>query len=303
MSMKCSICGKKFGFLEGKIALADGMMCSSCWEIAGLGNSSQATYEAMHRTVHEMRVLREKVGTNPNEKVNLKSDRTKINPNQQKLLWEEFYKGFLSWTPRQRNKALQNLAYFGKPEEVFEVCIYSSSNPAFLNKFIKNALAEGVRFTPHQVVSMIPSVNRDVLTKMADTTTGKFTNVQLEKLYSKIGYADFYRIASKHGVHFAQETPQKQTHTKTFVDEEDFVEEDDFEPRAVPPKPHGHDGHCDGDCANCPPHYGYRYGRWYYGHDHIEGCEFGGNRGGATWEIQKRRLEEQDRREQMNRRR
>ena len=25
-----------------------------------------------------------------------------------------------------------------------------------------------------------------------------------------------------------------------------------------------HDGHCDGDCANCPDHYGYRYGRWYY---------------------------------------
>ena len=23
-----------------------------------------------------------------------------------------------------------------------------------------------------------------------------------------------------------------------------------------------HNGHCDGDCANCPPHYGYRYGRW-----------------------------------------
>lgn len=33
------------------------------------------------------------------------------------------------------------------------------------------------------------------------------------------------------------------------------------------------------DCANCPPYYGYRYGRWYYGHDHIEGCEFGGNKG------------------------
>lgn len=36
---------------------------------------------------------------------------------------------------------------------------------------------------------------------------------------------------------------------------------------------------CNGDCANCPPHYGYRYGRWYYGHDHNHGCEFGGNRG------------------------
>ena len=41
-------------------------------------------------------------------------------------------------------------------------------------------------------------------------------------------------------------------------------------------------GHrCNGDCANCPPHYGYRYGRWYYGHGHQCYCERGGN-GGAT---------------------
>lgn len=38
-------------------------------------------------------------------------------------------------------------------------------------------------------------------------------------------------------------------------------------------------GRCNGDCRNCPPHYGYRYGRWYYGHGHTEGCEFGGNSG------------------------
>ena len=40
-----------------------------------------------------------------------------------------------------------------------------------------------------------------------------------------------------------------------------------------------HAGKCDGDCANCPPHYGDRHGRWYYGHNHIEGCVFGGNKG------------------------
>lgn len=40
-----------------------------------------------------------------------------------------------------------------------------------------------------------------------------------------------------------------------------------------------HTGRCDGDCDNCPPHYGYRYGRWYYGHDHQHGCERGGNKG------------------------
>ena len=38
---------------------------------------------------------------------------------------------------------------------------------------------------------------------------------------------------------------------------------------------------CNGDCDNCPAHYGYRYGRWYYGHGHQHGCERGGN-GGAT---------------------
>lgn len=37
--------------------------------------------------------------------------------------------------------------------------------------------------------------------------------------------------------------------------------------------------HCDGDCTNCPAHYGYRYGRWYYGHGHQHGCERGGNGG------------------------
>ena len=42
-----------------------------------------------------------------------------------------------------------------------------------------------------------------------------------------------------------------------------------------------HNGRCNGDCAHCPPHYGYRYGRWYYGHDHTHGCEFGGNKGGG----------------------
>lgn len=40
-----------------------------------------------------------------------------------------------------------------------------------------------------------------------------------------------------------------------------------------------HNGSCNGDCANCPSHYGYRYGRWYYGHGHQHGCEFGGNKG------------------------
>ena len=47
-------------------------------------------------------------------------------------------------------------------------------------------------------------------------------------------------------------------------------------------RPQRHNDRCNGDCANCPPHYGYRYGRWYYGHDHVHGCEFGGNKGSGS---------------------
>lgn len=45
--------------------------------------------------------------------------------------------------------------------------------------------------------------------------------------------------------------------------------------------PSNHSHYCNGDCDNCPPHFGYRYGRWYYGHGHQGGCERGGN-GGAS---------------------
>ena len=45
-----------------------------------------------------------------------------------------------------------------------------------------------------------------------------------------------------------------------------------------------HSGHCEGDCANCPPHYGYRYGRYYYGRCHQYGCQFGGNCGNGRYD-------------------
>ncbi|MCQ2482917.1 MAG: hypothetical protein MJ153_05485 [Clostridia bacterium] len=35
---------------------------------------------------------------------------------------------------------------------------------------------------------------------------------------------------------------------------------------------------CCGNCSVCPDHYGYRYGRWYFGKNHSYGCEFGGNK-------------------------
>lgn len=100
------------------------------------------------------------------------------------------------------------------------------------------------------------------------------------------------------------EQTARRSRLKLFDDDEEEKEEEDDEPEQAefpPPKRRrepklgfwtllgaallgapgddGHGGRCTGDCAHCPPHFGYRYGRWYYGHGHVYGCEFGGNRG------------------------
>ena len=69
--------------------------------------------------------------------------------------------------------------------------------------------------------------------------------------------------------------PKQNNMGSTFDDYSDIDMESIFQDKKPPKK---HSGKCDGNCANCPPHYGYRYGRWYYGHGHSEGCVRGGNK-------------------------
>ena len=61
---------------------------------------------------------------------------------------------------------------------------------------------------------------------------------------------------------------------KHYSWEEFYVSYEDWQP-----------GHCTGDCENCPPHYGYRYG-----HDHQYGCEFGGNRGSGGMDYRREKM-------------
>ena len=83
-------------------------------------------------------------------------------------------------------------------------------------------------------------------------------------------------------IYSIKKDPRKANSNSSSVGKKSYTEtskkcrEEDLE---TPKKKHGE--RCDGDCKNCPPHYGYRHGRWYYGHNHIEGCVFGGNKGGG----------------------
>ena len=214
-----------------------------------------------------------------------------------KMSWDDYYAGFYDWSPSTQKSYSYRLSDFGDAEEVFEVASeFAFDDEKFASRFIEKAIDHGVRFTPDRVMEMLLCIDKPALTKMAEHSSAPFSREQVEEMYMLIDDDAFERISQK----------QK---TDIFLDE---PEDDDFpQPQPQPQKPglftalfaflgmlfgsgsgeqsggnngdsgvmRGHNGRCNGDCANCPPHYGYRYGRWYYGHCHNYGCEFGGNRG------------------------
>ena len=52
MAKECSICGKKLGFLSGKVAVSDGIVCDSCWLAAVLELSFNSLMTSITRTVN-----------------------------------------------------------------------------------------------------------------------------------------------------------------------------------------------------------------------------------------------------------
>jgi hypothetical protein len=144
-------------------------------------------------------------------------------------------------------------------------------------------------------------VDKPILTRLADTATEPFSKEQLEELYMLIDDDVFERVS-------------KRSNVDIFADEDDedtYLSNKHQQPKAgllsqscglalgvasensQTVRKKEHNGRCDGDCAHCPPHYGYRYGRWYYGHHHQHGCEFGGNKGDGSAETNQKNARKQ----------
>lgn len=161
------------------------------------------------------------------------------------------------------------------------------------SRLIKKAIAYGVQFTPDEIYDLSGCCDSSAMNELLKSAKCSFTQEQLEDLW---GAADDDVL----------ELVAKRNHVTMFADagieETDIEDEANFdEPKQNDPKlgffsklglvlgvesildktRQPRHGRCTGDCANCPPHYGYRYGRWYYGHDHTHGCEFGGNKSGG----------------------
>ena len=216
------------------------------------------------------------------------------------LTWEEYYDKFCEWANSTQISRISKLESFGSADEVCEIA-NGLCDEAAATRLIKKAVAAGVAFSAEQAVELVGVINEAGLDLIINSVDGPCSREQLDDIYGIVSDEVFEAAVRRSG----------------FDDSDDFWENSDEDGFSDEPEPkhkpglfgqillgitaghlvsklidkrngrsgqifgqrNRHSGRCDGDCANCPPHYGYRHGRWYYGHHHQHGCEFGGNKG------------------------
>lgn len=140
------------------------------------------------------------------------------------------------------------------PEQIIE--LVDNVDEDALSKAVRSAKEP---FTPEQVTGLIDNVDDGALSRAVKNTKGQFTKAQLEEL-EESGFC------FSNGIF--EDTDGGKESRETV---------------------HEFGGGCllgllgiflgsskkeDGSsCHDSAPHYGYRYGRWYYGNDHSYGCE------------------------------
>lgn len=209
--------------------------------------------------------------------------------------WADYYDRFYDWAGSTQISRISGLADFGPDcsAEVLEVAQSISDDKAVI-RLINKALAGGVRFAVDEIMELTIQLDKPTLSKLVASANEPFSKEQLEELYMLIDDDVFEKTSEDNNIDiFADECENEGIEDAEEIDDDVFLEEEPVPKLGFFTKlglalgvasvlegnEKKHNGHCDGDCAHCPPHYGYRYGRWYYGHHHQHGCEFGGNKG------------------------
>lgn len=209
--------------------------------------------------------------------------------------WETYYEKFYDWATSTQISRMSSLTSYGASSEVAEVAQEYMDEKA-ASRLIKKAVAYGVQFTPEEIYDLSGCCNTSAMNALLESSKCKLNREQLEELWGAVDDDVLEKVAARNHVNLFDDEDDEE-----YEEEIDPVIEDECYDEIVQPAPklgffsklamaigiagaldgghRKHPGYCTGDCANCPPHYGYRYGRWYYGHDHVHGCEFGGNKG------------------------
>lgn len=226
--------------------------------------------------------------------------------------WDEYYEKFYDWAESTQVRNLSGLISLGSADEVGEIIIELQVNVPAANRLLRKAVEAKLAFSASDLIEFLCINDKALATAALYNSVGRLSSADMEDLYGIAEDDDIIKNCTIGNLTLPEDLQEEEE----YDDEEEEIEEEPLELEEVdsyiddfvtePPSPKlgffgaltailagsdagtfsnqgkRHNGRCNGDCANCPPHYGYRYGRWYYGHDHVHGCEFGGNKGSGS---------------------
>ncbi|MBQ8201532.1 MAG: hypothetical protein IJZ74_07175 [Clostridia bacterium] len=195
------------------------------------------------------------------------------------MKWNDYYERFWDWAESTQISRISTLTDFTSSAEVAEIAnaFFDEKNAA---RLVKRAMQNGIRFTPAEIIELSGCLTEEVFNKVICSRRGQFTAEQYEELEGLCFNEELLEnVAKADGIH-------RETDDLPFDSEIAIVQPERKGPGFLAAlfglashagSGRTYPGRCMGNCSNCPAHYGYRYGRWYYGHHHSHGCEFGGN--------------------------
>lgn len=223
--------------------------------------------------------------------------------------WDEYYEKFYDWAESTQVRNLSGLTSLGSADEVGEIIIELQVNVPAANRLLRKAVEAKLAFSGSDLVEFACINDKELATAAVRNSAERLTAEDMEYLYGEIDDEVIVEICKQRNILLPEELREEEEYEDEEpeeIDEDEPLEEVDIyvDDYCTPPRQPGffatlfgviagvnmargsnqprHNGRCNGDCARCPPHYGYRYGRWYYGHDHVHGCEFGGNKGSGS---------------------
>lgn len=217
--------------------------------------------------------------------------------------WDEYYDKFFDWSESTQVRNLSTLTSLGSADEVGEIIIELQDNVPAANRLLKRAVEEKLEFSSSDLIEFLCINDRELAAAALHNSANRLTARDMEDLYGIAESEDIIAICTKRHLALPEDLREEEELDEEELEDEHPEYAEDFLEKKLEKlgflgtlaaiigvskgidylsRPTGHNGRCNGDCANCPPHYGYRYGRWYYGHDHIYGCERGGNKGSGS---------------------
>lgn len=191
------------------------------------------------------------------------------------MTWDVFCDGHPGWADSTIKSRIYSLEDIGSGEEVVDVVI-DLSNDDLKALLIRKAMQLNVIFTRNDYLSLDGEIPYDLYTKVGIyggfCTSDPYPDDQFDSFAEQIRLAENYVDSRVNQIHKSRK-PKLTVGKAIGLGIAVGVVKGLFSTSKK------HNGRCNGDCRNCPAHYGYRYGRWYYGHGHQHGCLFNGNGG------------------------